>query len=150
MKSSSNFFISSRLEEEDFRFSSLSNYLDDLPAENFNELLIRRLLVPFLFLCSTTRRKILPRILIPKDEENGAWISIENFRQHAVPILVDLFSYHVTAIRLTLLEHFQTFFQLIDQPTLVNVVLPQVNFSSGTRFDEFSRFVARLRIERFE
>ena len=107
-------------------FSSLSNYLDDLQGEYINELLIRRLLVPFMFLCSTTRSKLLPRILIPKDDQNHSWISLDNFREHAIPLIIDLFSYHVASIRLTLLEYFNSYFQYIDQTTLINVILPQV------------------------
>lgn len=118
---------------------SLSNFLDELKEETFNELLIRRLFVPFIFFCSTTRRKLLPRILIPKIDENHSWISIENFRQFAVPMIVDLFSYHVTSIRLTLLEYFQTYLHLIDQSTLTNVVLPQLVYGLKDANNEICR-----------
>lgn len=134
-----------------FIFSSLSNFLDELKEETFNELLIRRLFVPFMFFCSTTRTKLLPRILIPKLDENRSWISIENFRQFAVPMIVDLFSYHVTSIRLTLLEYFQTYLHLIDQATLTNIVLPQVKRKTLTKYFRFhSSFSARLRFKRCE
>ena len=73
---------------------SLSAYLDNLGAEYFNELLIRRLLVPFMFLCSSTRSKLIPRIIVPKDENHpNSWISIEKYRTCVVPALVDLYSY---------------------------------------------------------
>ena len=107
---------------------SLSTYLDNLGAEYFNELLIRRLLVPFMFLCSSTRSKLIPRIIVPQDENHpNSWISIEKYRTCVVPVLVDLYSYHVTCIRETLLEYFNSYWQLIDKPTLIDVILPQVS-----------------------
>lgn len=111
-------------------FRSLSTYLDALPSDSFNELLIRRLLAPFMFLCSTTRLKLLPRILVPQDETNSAWIPTETYREHVVPLLIDLFSYHVISIRESLLEYFHSYWQLIDQTTLVNSILPQVRPSN--------------------
>jgi len=113
-----------------FFLSSLSTYLDNLDKEYFNELLIRRLLVPFMFLCSSTRTKLIPRILIPKDNENNknSWISIEKYRIYVIPILVDLYSYHVTCIRETLLEYFNSYWQLMDKTILINIILPQVYF----------------------
>lgn len=82
-----------------------------------------------MFLCSSTKTKILPRILIPKDDKNqDSWITIEKYRLYVIPILVDLFSYHVTCIRETLLEYFNFYWQLIDRTTLINTILPQVNF----------------------
>ena len=106
--------------------SLLSTYLDALDMTYFNELLIRRLLVPFMFLCPFTRSKLLPRILIPKDESNSSWISPDTYRCHAIPLIVDLFSYHVASIRETLLEHFNSYWELIDRTSLVNTILPQV------------------------
>jgi hypothetical protein len=101
-------------------------YLDKLDAEYFNELLIRRLFVPFMFLCSSTRTKLIPRILIPKDDNNNSLISIEKYRTYVTPLLVDLFSYHVTCIRETLLEYFNSYWQLIDKTILINIIIPQV------------------------
>ncbi|CAF1183150.1 unnamed protein product [Adineta steineri] len=108
--------------------NSLSTYLDNLHAEYFNELLIRRLFVPFMFLCSSTRLKIIPRIIIPKNDDtnHNSWISIDKYRTYVIPILVDLFSYHVTCIRETLLEHFDSYWQLIDRTILINTILPQL------------------------
>jgi hypothetical protein len=108
--------------------SQLCNYLDALQSESINELLIRRLLVPFMFLCSSTRYRLLPRVLLPRDDQNKAWISVENYRLHVIPILIDLFSYHVTSIRQTLLDYFHAYWQLIDRTTLTNVILPQVRW----------------------
>jgi hypothetical protein len=81
-----------------------------------------------MFLCSSTRIKLIPRILIPKDENNNSWISADTYRLHVIPILTDLFSYHVTCIRETLLEYFNSYWPLIDKTTLVNIILPQVNY----------------------
>ena len=101
---------------------SLSTYLDSLGAEYFNELLIRRLFVLFVFLCSSTGSK-----LIPKDRNHPtSWISIEKYRTYVVPILVDLYSDHVTCIRETLLEYFNSYWQLMGKITLTDVILPQV------------------------
>lgn len=112
-----------------FLSRSLSTYLDNLGAEYFNELLIRRLFVPFMFLCSSTRSKLIPRIIIPKDDEHpNSWISIDKYRTCVVPVLVDLYSYHVTCIRETLLEYFNSYWQLIEKTTLTDVILPQVDF----------------------
>jgi len=109
--------------------SLLSKYLDELDIEYLNELLIRRLLVPFMFLCLSTKIKILPRILIPKDNINeNSWITIEKYRLYVIPILIDLYSYHVTCIRQTLLEYFNSYWQLIDKTIIINVILPQVEF----------------------
>ena len=105
---------------------SLSTYLDALDMTYFNELLIRRLFVPFMFLCPITRSKLLPRILIPKDESNASWISPDTYRCHAAPLIIDLFSYHVASIRETLLGHFNSYWELIDRTSLVNTILPQV------------------------
>jgi hypothetical protein len=108
--------------------SSLSAYLDDLSTEYFNELLIRRLFVPFMFLCSSTRSKLIPRILTPKTDDNNtnSWISIDKYRTYVIPLIIDLFSYHVTCIRETLLEYFNSYWQLIDKTILRNTILPQV------------------------
>ena len=84
-----------------------------------------------MFLCSSTRLKIIPRILIPKDDDNNnnnSWISIEKYRTYVIPLIIDLYSYHVTCIRETLLEYFNSYWQLIDQITLINIILPQVDF----------------------
>lgn len=83
-----------------------------------------------MFLCPSTRSKIIPRILIPKTDENNnnSWISIDKYRTYVIPIIVDLFSYHVTCIRVTLLEYFNLYWELIDKITLTHVVLPQVKF----------------------
>ena len=82
-----------------------------------------------MFLCTSTRSKIIPRILIPKDENNiNSWISIEKYRAYVIPIIIDLYSYHVTCIRESLLEHFNSYWQLIDKTTVVNTILPQVDF----------------------
>ncbi|CAF2322029.1 unnamed protein product [Rotaria sp. Silwood2] len=105
---------------------SLSTYLDNLDTEYFNELLIRRLCLPFMFLCSLTRSNIIPRIIIPKDDNNNSWISIDMFRTYVIPHIVDLFSYHVTCIRETLLEHYNSYWQLIDRTILINIILPQL------------------------
>jgi hypothetical protein len=81
-----------------------------------------------MFLCASTRSTVLPRILIPKDENNpNSWISIEKYRIYVIPLLVDLYSYHVTCIRETLLQYFNSYWQLIDKTTLMNIILPQVN-----------------------
>ncbi|CAF0760074.1 unnamed protein product [Rotaria sp. Silwood1] len=105
---------------------SLSTYLDSLDTEYFNELLIRRLCLPFMFLCSLTRSNIIPRIIIPKDINNNSWISIDQYRLHVIPHIVDLFSYHVTCIRETLLEHYNSYWQLIDRTIVINIILPQL------------------------
>ncbi|CAF1637385.1 unnamed protein product, partial [Adineta ricciae] len=42
------------------------------------------------------------------------------------PLIVDLFSYHVTCIRETLLEYYNSYWQLIDRTTLINIILPQL------------------------
>jgi len=82
-----------------------------------------------MFLCSSTRSKLIPRILIPKDENHtNSWISIEKYRNYVIPVITDLYSYHVTCIRETLLEYFNSYWQLIDQTVLVNTILPQVDF----------------------
>jgi hypothetical protein len=83
-----------------------------------------------MFLCSSTRTKLIPRILIPKDNENNqnSWISIEKYRIYVIPVLVDLYSYHVTCIRETLLEYFNSYWQLMDKTILINIILPQVYF----------------------
>lgn len=81
-----------------------------------------------MFLCSSTRTNLIPRIIIPKDDANNSWISIDKYRTHAIPLLVDLFSYHVTCIRETLLENFNSYWQLIDRTMIINVILPQVKF----------------------
>ena len=47
-----------------FLSRSLSTYLDNLGAEYFNELLIRRLFVPFLFPCSSTQSKLIAKIIM--------------------------------------------------------------------------------------
>ena len=101
-----------------------------MSTEYFNELLIGRLLVPFMFLCSSTRSKLIPRILIPKTDETNtnSWISIEKYRTYVIPLIIDLFSYHVTCIRETLLEYFNSYWQLIDKTILINIILPQVKF----------------------
>ena len=81
-----------------------------------------------MFLCSSTRSKLIPRIIVPKDESHPhSWISIEKYRTYVIPILVDLYSYHVTCIRETLLEYFNSYWQLIDRTTLTDVILPQVH-----------------------
>ncbi|CAF2170506.1 unnamed protein product [Rotaria magnacalcarata] len=105
---------------------SLSTYLNNLDAEYFNDLLIRRLCLPFMFLCSSTRLKIIPRIIIPKDDNNNSWISIDKYRTYVIPVIVDLYSYHVTCIRETLLENFKSYWQLIDKTILTNLILPQL------------------------
>lgn len=79
-----------------------------------------------MFLCSSTRSKIIPRIIIPKDDNNNSWLSMDKYRTYVIPIIVDLYSYHVTCIRETLLEHFNSYCQLIDKTILVNIILPQV------------------------
>jgi hypothetical protein len=80
-----------------------------------------------MFLCSSTRLKLIPRILIPKDENHcDSLISIEKYRNYVIPLVIDLYSYHVTCIRQTLLEYFNTYWQLIDQTVLINTILPQV------------------------
>lgn len=109
---------------------SLSTYLDNLNSTYFNELLIRRLFVPFMFLCSSTRSKIIPRILIPKEDDanSQSWIPVDKYRTYVIPLIVDLFSYHVTCIRETLLEYYNSYWQLIDRTTLINTILPQVKF----------------------
>lgn len=51
---------------------------------------------------------------------------MDKYRTYVIPIIVDLYSYHVTCIRETLLEHFNSYCQLIDKTILVNIILPQV------------------------
>lgn len=132
---------------------SLASHLDNLDTEYFNELLIRRLFVPFMFLCPSTRAKIIPRILIPKETDANAqsWISTEAYRTYVIPLIVDLFAYHVTCIRETLLEYYNSYWQLIDRTTLINVILPQVRpreTSMGKH--RLPSFAARVRTERPE
>ncbi|CAF0858547.1 unnamed protein product [Rotaria sordida] len=110
---------------------SLSTYLDNLDTEYFNELLIRRLCLPFMFLCSSTRLNIIPRIIVPKndddnDNNNNSWITIDKYRLYVIPHIIDLFSYHVTCIRETLLEYYNSYWQLIDRTILMNIILPQL------------------------
>jgi len=94
-----------------------------------------------MFLCLPTRSKIIPRILIPKDDKNNnSWISIEKYRIYVVPVLIDLYSYHVTCIRETLLEYFNFYWQLIDKTTLINIILPQVEFYLNNLFEIFLFF----------
>ncbi len=99
-----------------------------MSPEYFNEVLIRRLFVPFMFLCLSTRSKLIPRLLTPKTDETetNSWISIDKYRTYVIPLLVDLFSYHVTCIRETLLEYFNSYWHLIDKTILINIILPQV------------------------
>ena len=125
---------------------SLFTYSYSLGAEYYNELLIHRLFVPFIFLCSSTRSKLIPRIIIPKDENHpNPWISNKKYRPYVVSILVNLYSYRVTCIRETLLEHIDTYWQLIDKSTLVKLILPQVNsFESIPSIGFYSFCVACL------
>jgi hypothetical protein len=81
-----------------------------------------------MFLCTSTRLKLIQRILIPKDDNNNSWITIEKYRTFVIPILIDLYSYHVTCIRQTLLEYFNSYWQLIDKTIIINIILPQVEF----------------------
>jgi len=81
-----------------------------------------------MFLCTSTRLKLIQRILIPKDNNNNSWITIEKYRIFVIPILIDLYSYHVTCIRQTLLEYFNSYWQLIDKTIIINIILPQVDF----------------------
>jgi Zn-dependent peptidase ImmA (M78 family) len=94
-----------------------------------------------MFLCSSIRSKLIPRLLIPKDENhNNSWISIEKYRIYVIPLIIDLYSYHVTCIRETLLEYFNSYWQLIDQTILVNTILPQVDFILNILLNFMMRF----------
>ena len=120
--------MSNDLEQFSFQ-SSLSTYLDHLDDEYFDESLIRRLLLPFMFMCSSTRLNIIPRSLIPKDDNNNSWISMNQYRTHIIPLIIDLFSYHVTCIRIVLLEYFDSYVWLMSKTTLADIILPQVKSS---------------------
>jgi len=90
-----------------------------------------------MFLCLSTRSKLIPRLLTPKTDEieTNSWISIDKYRTYVIPLLVDLFSYHVTCIRETLLEYFNSYWHLIDKTILINIILPQVKIDFNIKIE---------------
>ncbi|CAH2068411.1 unnamed protein product, partial [Iphiclides podalirius] len=125
-------FLPLKKEEDKCQFFSniltnLKRYDEETVAKQFSGLLLSRLTL----LDSTARKDVIPYILKPKNErlhngEQTGFFSLNIFKEHVKPRLLQLFGVRDGQVRMLLLKHFTKFLHVFSHEELSQHILPEL------------------------
>ncbi|ENN71125.1 protein-associating with the carboxyl-terminal domain of ezrin [Dendroctonus ponderosae] len=95
---------------------------EEMVASQLGGLLVSRMVL----MHQAARDFLLPYILVPKKSENGALFSLELFKRHIAPKLLNIFRVRDVQIRLIILEYFPHFLECFSKEELLEPILPEL------------------------
>lgn len=103
----------------------LESFPEKIVAEQLGKLLLSRLVL----LDPTAQEKLLPFILKPKSQDDlkdQGLFTVQTFKEHLIPKLLQMFCVRDASIRLLLISHLNLFVHVFEMDELKSRVLPEL------------------------